>query len=847
MPILLDWLADFRYGFRKLIQAPAFLAVALLSLGLGIGANTAIFTLADKVLLRFLPIEAPGELHLVAAGTREEPRVSWNYPDYAAFRDQVRAFNGLVAYSGAGPYGFRLASQPGTDLALGTFVSGNFFPVLRITPAAGRLISPADDTGPEVGPYIVLSHSFWNSRYNRDPQIVGKKVTINSAVMTIIGVARAGFTGLEVGASPDFFMPIMQRTAVTGYPNWNNRNHWFLRVAGRLPASTNPKSIEPQLTAITHANAEAEIKGGKDPKFVNKGRDVVVVPGSQGHSPLRTRLAQPLKILMAVVGLLLLIACANVANLLLARAASREREMAVRLALGAGRARIVRQLLAESLILALFGGLAGFMFARFGVLALASFLPNAGYTPIVLDLSPDWRVLAFTLAAAFLTGILFGLVPALQAARGEFITPLKDESAGATASRGRLRMRRSLVVVQVVLSLVLLIGAGLFARSLGNLRALDLGFQPMHVVSIEIDPSRNGYKGQPTRNYFDRLLERTRELPGVQNAGLAAIAPLAGSRWNDAVTVPGYQPKKDDERYVDHNTVSPGFFAATGIPILLGRDFRPEDNPVSAVEPRPAFNAGVDPSELEGPRVAIVNQAFARKYFEGQNPIGGRFSRQETYHPEASYEIVGVVKDAKYFELRKAEEPLVYLPMWRTPPRSATLMVRSTVDPSAVVDAVRSEAQALDPAIPILRTRTLTEQVDSNILQERFLATLCSFFGILALLLAAIGLYGVMAGSVTRRTREIGIRMALGAQQSSVLAMIIREAALMLILGVAVAIPAALAVTRLARTLLYGVEPNDVLSIAAASALLIAVGVFAAFLPARKAASIDPLRALRHE
>jgi len=847
MPTLPDWLADFRYGFRKLIQSPAFLAIAVLSLGLGIGANTAIFTLVDKVLLRFLPIESPEELHMVATGNRAEPSVSWNYPDYAAFRDQVKSFKGLLAYGSAGPYGFRLESQPGTDLALGSFVSGNYFSVLRIAPAAGRLISPADDTSTGAGPYIVLSHRFWTSRYNRDPQIVGKKVTINSAVMTVIGVARAGFTGLEVGSSPDFFMPIMQRTAVTGNPDWNNRNNWFLLVAGRLPAGINPKSLEPQLTAITHANAEAEIKGGKDPKFVNEGRDVILVSGSQGFSFLRNRLSQPLRILMAVVGLLLLIACANVANLLLARAASREREMAVRLALGAGRARIVRQLLAESLLLALLGGLAGLVIARFGVRVLASFLPQGGYATVWLDLSPDWRVLAFTLAAALLTGILFGLVPALQAARGEFITPLKDESTGSTASRGRLRMRRSLVVVQVVLSLVLLIGAGLFARSLGNLRALDLGFQPTNVIAIDIDPSRHGYKSQNIRNYFDRLLDRTRALPGVQSAGLAAITPLAGSRWNDAVTVPGYQPKKDNERWVDHNVVSPGFFATTGIPILFGRDFRPEDNPVSAVEPPAMFTPGVDPAELEGPRVAIVNQAFARKYFEGQNPIGGRFSRQETYHSEASYEIVGVVKDAKYFGLRKKEEPLVYLPIWRTPPRRATLLVRSTVDPSAVVDSVRSEAQALDPSIPILRTRTLNQQVDSNILQERFLATLCSFFGILALLLAAIGLYGVMAGSVTRRTREIGIRMALGAQQSSVLAMIIREAALLLIIGVAVAVPAALAVTRLARTLLYGVEPNDGFSIIAASALLIAVGVFAAFLPARKAASIDPLSALRHE
>jgi predicted permease len=493
------------------------------------------------------------------------------------------------------------------------------------------------------------------------------------------------------------------------------------------------------------------------------------------------------------------------------------------------------------------GGAAGLLLARFGVQGLATFLPQAGYNSVFLDLSPDWRVLGFTMVVALLTGVLFGLTPALQAARRDFVTALKDEGTGTTGSQGRHRLRRGLVVLQVALSLMLLIGAGLFARSLGNLRALDLGFEPANVVAIEIDPFRYGYNSQRIRDYFDRLAERTRTIAGVRSVALAGITPLAGSRWNDSVTVLGYEWKQGDKRYVDHNGVGPGFFATTGIPILLGRDFRPEDNPVKALEPPAQFRPGVQAYELEGPRVAIVNQAFVKKFLGLENPIGRRFSRQETYHPEASYEIVGVVKDAKYFGLRKAEEPLVYIPMWRTPARGATLLVRGAIDPSAIVDAVRREAQTLDAAIPIIRTRTLQDHLDSNMLQERFLATLCSFFGILALLLAAIGLYGVMASSVTRRTREIGIRMALGAPQGKVLRMVMREAVLLLVIGSVIAVPAALAVTRLAESLLYGVKSNDPVSIAAAAGFLLAVGLMAALLPARKASAIDPLRALRHE
>jgi len=829
-----------------LSKAPGFLAIAVLSLGLGIGANTAIFTLVDKVLLRFLPVPSPEELHMVAAGKREQPSVHWNYPDYAAFRDQVKAFRGLIAYGGAGNSGFRYESNAG-EIAQGLFVSGNYFETLRVTPHLGRLITVDDDRAPGSGPYVVLSHRFWRSRFNEDPEVLGKRVTINNAPMTIVGVSREGFTGLEVGSSPDFFMPIMMRTAVTGFPSWNSRNNWWIQVCGRLTPGTDTRPIAAQLTAVMHANAEAEIKGGKDPKFVNKGQDVFVIEGSQGYSFLRNRLAQPLKILMAVVGLLLLIACANVANLLLARAAAREREIAVRLAIGAGRWRIVRQLLAESAILAVLGGAAGFVIARLGVQGLASFLPQMGYNRVWLDLSPDWRVLAFTMFIALITGVLFGLTPALQAARRDFVTALKDEGTGTTGSQGRLRVRRGLVVVQVALSLMLLIGAGLFARSLGNLRALDLGFEPSNVVSIEIDPFRYGYKSQRIRDYFDRLAERTKTITGVRSATLVALTPLGGSRWNDFIAVMGYERKSDERKAVDHNAVGPGFFATAGIPILAGREFRPEDNPTVALEAPPQFRPGIQEYEREGPRVAIVNQAFVKKFIGTENPIGKRLSRQETYHPEVSYEIVGVAKDAKYFNLRKPEEPLVYIPIWRTPARGATLLVRGAIEPAAIVEAVRKEAQALDAAVPIMRTRTLQEQIDSTIVQERFLATLCSVFGILALLLAAIGLYGVMASSVTRRTREIGIRMALGAPQGKVLRMVLREATLLLVIGAAIAVPAALAVTRLAESLLFGVEPNDPLSIALAAAFLLAVGVAAALIPARRASAIDPLHALRHE
>ena len=819
--------AEFRYALRMMRKTPGVSAIAVLSLALGIGANTAIFSLVDTVLLKWLPVKSPQELYMVATN-RGRPSTTWNYPDYVAFRDNNHSFSGLASYSsGVQALGLQLdnaGSGDATELAYMLTVSGNYFDVLGVQPAIGRLLNSEDDRKPSASPYVVLSYNYWQSRFNADPQVIGRKVRLNGYPFTIVGVARRGFRGTDVTTSPNLFVSHMMRGEVLGAPFslWNNRHWWWMSAIGRLKSGATIKQAESELFVIYREQEEAERRTSQDPRFINRASPIWLLPAARGYSMARNRLEKPLVVLMVVVGLVLLIACANVANLMLARGAARQREMAVRLAIGASRSRLTGQLLVESIVIALLGGVAGLLLSYFGVQALLEFVPQPGWSQVTINVSPDMRLLAFTLVVSLLTGVLFGIAPALQCTRPALASTLKEEVPGAAGS-SRLTLRNALVVIQVALSLLLLIGAGLFVRSLTNLRDIDTGFRRDHTVIVTVDPSRNGYKGQRLRDFYEQLRANVQTLPGVQSMSLANITPLAGSRWNGDFTVEGYQWQPGDKKYVDMNAVGPRYFETIGIPILLGRDFRDEDNPPYSLDPPESFTAGVRPPEPPGPRVAIINESFAKHFFGGRNPVGFHLCLDEKYEAGRAYEIVGVVKDAHYFGLREALEPMVYLSVWRPNASSRALCIRTSREVPEIVEMVRRQVTALDPAIPVLNSRTMQQQIDNNILEDRLIATLSSFFGFLALLLAGVGLYGVISYAVTRRTREIGIRMALGAQRSAVLWLILRDAALLMLIGAAIGIPASLAATRLVKVFLYGISAQDPVTIVIGTAVLAAV------------------------
>jgi predicted permease len=846
-----DRAAECRYALRMIRKTPGVSAVAVLSLALGIGANTSIFSLVDTLLLKRLPVKSPQELYLVATNPAR-PSTSWNYPDYVAFRDHNSSFSGLAACTfGAMPVGMQVeTAQTGaaTELVHAASVSGNYFETLGVVPALGRLINAEDDRMPSAAPYVVLSYEYWFSRFNGEPGIIGRKLRLNGYPFTVVGVARRGFRGTDTTSSPQLFTAIMMRGELIGQPfaRWNNRHWWWMLIVGRLKSGATVKQAESELYNVYHDQEEAESRTVKDQRFVARARPIMLMPAARGYSMVRNRLEKPLVVLMVVVALVLLIACANVANLMLARGAARQRELAVRLAIGASRSRLMSQLLMESVLIALIGGAAGLLLSYFGVRGLLEFVPQSGWSRVSVNVSADARLLGFAFAVSVFTGVLFGLAPALQSTRPDLAPVLKDEVPGASGPK-RFSLRNGLVVAQVALSLLLLIGAGLFVRSLEKLRDIEPGFRRDHTVIVTVDPGRNGYTGQRLRDFYERLRAQVSGLPGVQAMSLANITPLGGSRWNQTVTVEGYQWQPGDKKSIDMNSVGPRYFEAVGIPLVLGRDFRDEDDPPYSLDPHIVRVPGVDPPEPPGPRVAIINESLAKRFFVGRNPVGLHIAMSETYDPARAYEVVGVVKDAHYFGLREALEPMIYLTTWRPGAGSKALCFRTSREAPELIEMVRRQVTAIDPAVPVLDWKTMQQQIDNNILEDRLIATLSGFFGFLALLLAGVGLYAVISYAVTRRTREIGIRMALGAARSSVLWLVIRDASVLVIVGAAIGIPAALAATRLVKAFLYGIGAQDPLTIIAAGLVLICVAALASLLPARRATRVDPMVALRYE
>jgi putative ABC transport system permease protein len=827
------FLRDVRYAFRSLRKSPGFAAAAVGTLALGIGANTAIFQLLDAVRLRTLPVKEPQQLAMVQLADRTGWRgnQAGSYPAltnpiWERFRDSQDTFSGVLAWSNNN---FNLAPGGEARFAKGLFVSGDFFRVLGVAPLMGRVLTAADDHRGCGLPGAVVSYSFWQRELGADPSAIGRKLMLNFHQVEVIGVTSPGFSGLEIGRSYDVAVPICSQATLWNEGNWLDAGTaWWLTVMGRLKPGETLAQASAQLRATTPAIFQATLPANYPPVNVKDYLKfkLVAVPAENGVSGLRSQYGDPLLLLLATTGLVLLIACANLANLILARSTAREHEFAVRLAIGASRGRLIRQLMTESILLALAGASVGLFLSGLLSRFLVALLGTQG-NPLFLDLHPDGRMLAFTAVVASLTCILFGLTPALRATRTAASDAIRTSGRTLSTSRERFGLRQVLVVSQVALSLVLLVSALLFSGSLRNLLAVDAGFQHRGVLIASIDFSRSKIPSERRIAFKHDLLERIRALPGVAAAAESDIIPLSGNGTSNNVWEEGSDASRKMES--NFNVISEGYWKTMRTTLLSGRDFNDRDLTLS-------------------PRVAIVNQTLARRLGLGANPVGKRFRREATpTEPERIFEIVGLVRDTKYYGLREEFTPIAFLcasQAARGPFVDA--LIRSTLPLGDTTAAVRSALAQISPVIGI-DFRAFETTVRDALLRERLMATLSGFFGALAALIAAIGLYGVMSYLVVRRTNEIGVRIALGADRRDILALIMRQAGVLLAIGLATGTLLALTAATAARSMLFGLKPYDGRTLALAAALLAAVTAAASYLPARRAARLDPMAALREE
>ena len=855
---------DLRFGARMLLKQKGITAIAALSLALGIGANTALFSVVDAMLLKKLPVREPDRLVLFGsrapldfsagsyAGNYEETveriMTSFPYQSFARFREQPGMLSDVFAFGGVA---LNVSADGQAAVAAGQAVSGNYYAGLGVQAMIGRTITDEDDKA-SASPVAVLSYRYWQRRFSSDAAVVGKQINLNNIAFTVIGVTPPRFDGtMQAGSTQDVTIPIAWEPRMyvdRERSNMNGAGVWWLRIMGRLKPGATPEQARAQLEGVFHQSVvehraarqtEAQAQGGNPIKALEPKDSprLTIESGSQGEMNSRRYYAPSLYMLLGVVGLVLLIACANVANLLLARAASRRKEIGVRLALGASRRRLVRQLLTESVMLAGLGGALGILIALWikdGLLAVSDWGPRA------LEPRLDWRVFSFTLALSLLTGIIFGIVPAWRATKMDLASALKDNSRGSSAA-SRSLLSRSLVVAQVALSLLLLVGAGLFLRTLLNLQRVEPGFNTRNLLLFGVRPGLIGYKDENLAQLYQRMFDRIEAVPGVQAVTFSQNA-LLSEGWNSRVVflraalsaAPDAEGriKPSGESYI--HQVRENFLEAIGVPLLAGRALKPSD-------------------DAKAPKVVVVNQTFANKYFPDENPIGKRFTF-DTRKPD-EIEIVGLARDAKYTRQRDEIPPTVYIP-WRQSLRvvsSVTFEVRTAGDPKAAVASIRQAVREVDDNLPLIGVKTQVEQTEETLEMERLFAKLLSLFGLLAQQLASIGLYGVMAYSVSQRTNEIGIRMALGANQRDVLKMVLRQGMALTLVGVVLGLVGAYVLTKYLESkmnlnnMLYGVKVSDPLTYGVIAVLLTLVALLACFIPARRATRVDPMAALRVE
>jgi predicted permease len=823
---------DLRYGVRQLRRSPGFTAVAVITLALGIGANTAIFSAIDAVMLKFLPVSHPEQLVFLRWQSSHSTTDYFPYPIFDQLSKHSQVFTGLVAFHSLN-LATRVDREPG--LAAGQLVSGNYFSVLGVRPVIGRTFTPEEDRIPGADPYAVISYRYWENRFGRTLSVVGRSIELNGVPFTIIGVMPPTFFGLSVGDSRDLWIPLMMQAQVMdGKSLLNDPKSWWLQVMARRKPEIPEQQAAAAINVLYQRYAREQAGTHLSPEARNElaHEHIALLTAGRGLSSLRDRLSEPLIVLMALVGLVLLIACANIASLVLARATARRRELAVRIALGAGRLRLFRQLLTESLLLAALGGALGLLFARWGDDLLLALMSGAG-TPVALGFQINSVVLIFTAAIALGTGLLFGCMPAWEAARlnvNVAIKPSVGGSSASTAHRPHWETRKLLVMGEVAMALLLLAGSGMLIRSLQKLKDVSPGFNDHGVLLVTVDPTLIGYQGNRLANFYKQANLAVSALPGVQSVSLSALPPMTNARWRTGVFVQGHIPGAQEQTTARLNFVGPRYFHTLEIPLLEGREFTPRD-------------------DAAAPKVAIINEAMARFYFGNESAVGRRLSFIGPGHGEI--EIVGVTRNTKLNSLREATPHMMYVPYLQTPPASLaysmTAEIRTAGSPDAAVGAVRQAIRRIDPDTPILGFTTLAQQVDESLAQERLVARISTLFGLLALFLASVGLYGVMAYTVARRTGEIGIRMALGARRMQVLWMVLGEALRLVAAGIVFGIPLVVVFGRLISSQLYGISPADPLSILGAIVLLAAISALATYVPARRAAKVDPMMALRHE
>ena len=828
---------DFRFSIRAIRRSPLFASVAILSLALGIGANTAIFSLMDQLMLRELPIKNPEQLVMLYQqgahnGSNMGARMH-SYPIYQDIQKRAAPFSEVLCR--------RLQSASvsvgkQTERVDIEMVSGNFFSMLGVKPAVGRVFNSHDDDRVFLGhPVAVLSYDYWDSRFARDPQVVGKKILVNNYPMTIVGVSAQGFEGIDPALAPQIRVPVLMEPAMVPEWSWldpgDRRTRW-VQVFARLKPGYTVESAGAPLQGLFHQVRQYEmtLPAAKDWNAYNRAQfmkgAIHIEKAATGYSELRNNFSTALIVLMCMVGLVLLIACANVANLLIARAFARQKEIAVRLSLGASRGQLVRQLLVESMVLSFAGGAAGVLLAAGMTRGLLALVPSDG-NPLLIRAQPDLRILTFTLALTFLTGFIFGLAPALRASRPDLWTTLKDAVGSIAGSGGSLLLRKGLVTAQVALSFLLLFGAGLFVRSLDNLKRVDTGFRDLdNLVTFQVSPALSGYDARRTVHFYDELLANIRAVPSVKFAALASVPLLHGWEWDSQTMVEGYQSKDGEDMQAFMNSISPGYFATVGGRIEEGRDFDRRDMKHDS-------------------KVAIVNERFARHFFGNKSAIGRHLKSGGSPRDKFDIEIVGVASDALYEGPREGVRRQVFIPNWGN--NGVAFYVRAGLGSRAIFTALRGEVKKLDAAMPIYELKTLGGQLDETLLTERLIALLSAGFGLLATLLASLGLYGVMAFAVARRTKELGVRMALGAQPGSVIWLVMKDVLLLLVLGLALGIPAAFGLGHFVAAQLYGIKASDPTIAVASMLVLVVVAALAGFIPARRASRIDPILALHYE